>query len=787
MVPPFGYKITPSPPPTQSLTKSARKIQSAPDTLAARSHGLFAALSANASFDLLTYPPKHLQPRNQFLLSLFTKTSLDAPRPFLSVPPTLCVSAAGAVFIAGNELTKKIKSYPDLQAIPEKDIKQMLMRMARRDLSDQAAPLAIIKRAKPGTNSNETTLVYTLPELERAIATAIQSPSPASSAVVIQKYVRPKGAQAWLVRIVYKSKQHTGTDGYSYVLNDTDPLVTNRLSATSCSIVKSASAKSWAEPRAMFEKFVAYAEVSLNTKFKMLAGDFVMDADNTWWFLQVKAFERRDDMPIGTNDENASTVTTQQQPATKNANAGVASCIGDYCEEVLNAEDRLLYPNPSPSSRHLTTYKDILVDRLLQKHLKEKAEKVAERKKKLEEREKEYQVLMGLDLDSEEMEAIAAEIEKDREEEAMEAANGNLMNVMAGVDVQSLEKRLLQTISKRDRMKLYDSMGVCPSCHNRYSHNKKLVEAASNVEAAAKKIKAKEKRMEREMTEKAALDARIRGGRGAVGLDDFMQNAKSQLKGGNVEGGLVGGGGLVMDGAVGGMSTDHLEDIQRVPTRQRAKNRGRFHEVTNTAENSEDEGEGGGGEEEEEEEERETIKEEKEIEQRVEDTFDGYNPTFDINIDDIMNSLESEMDAIRIGGKDPSPEKQAQMKKNGVKGKEMPRFRPMSEIAVDEHQFWASDSYKEELVNEIREDLTRGLRVKVTCEATTLESELKSMMHSIFHEDEVKRNTQSSNLGEEDAAVVTTFSFMAVPKLNFMLLDEESKLKRVEMVLHPCN
>jgi len=72
------------------------------------------------------------------------------------------------------------------------------------------------------------------------------------------------------------------------------------------------------------------------------------------------------------------------------------------------------------------------------------------------------------------------------------------------------------------------------------------------------------------------------------------------------------------------------------------------------------------------------------------------------------------------------------------------------------------------------------------CEASTLESELKSMMHSIFHEDEVKRNTQSSSVGGEDD-VATTFSFMAVPKLVFSVLDEDTKLKRVEMVLHPCN
>ena len=79
------------------------------------------------------------------------------------------------------------------------------------------------------------------------------APSPPSSLyshrVRVQKYVKPKGSQAWIVRVVFKSKQHTGTDGFSYVLNDTDPHLTNRKSADTCSIVKSASAKSWSEPR----------------------------------------------------------------------------------------------------------------------------------------------------------------------------------------------------------------------------------------------------------------------------------------------------------------------------------------------------------------------------------------------------------------------------------------------------------------------------------------------------------------------------------------------------------
>ena len=116
----------------------------------------------------------------------------------------------------------------------------------------------------------------------------------ARSAVCIQKYVKPRGNQAWIVRVVFKHKEDTGTEGFSYVINDTDAFVTNSKNPNTCSIVKSASSKSWAEPRQLLDKFVPVAERSLNVRFKMLAGDFVLDRNQKWWFLQVKAFELRD-------------------------------------------------------------------------------------------------------------------------------------------------------------------------------------------------------------------------------------------------------------------------------------------------------------------------------------------------------------------------------------------------------------------------------------------------------------------------------------------------------------
>ena len=88
----------------------------------------------------------------------------------------------------------------------------------------------------------------------------------------------------------------TGTDGFSYVVNDSDPFLTNSKDPLTCSIVKSASARSWPAPREMLEALLRAAEQRLRVRFKMLAGDFVCDRDQRWHFLQVKAFELRGEL-----------------------------------------------------------------------------------------------------------------------------------------------------------------------------------------------------------------------------------------------------------------------------------------------------------------------------------------------------------------------------------------------------------------------------------------------------------------------------------------------------------
>ena len=52
----------------------------------------------------------------------------------------------------------------------------------------------------------------------------------------------------------------------------------------------------------------------------------------------------------------------------------------------------------------------------------------------------------------------------------------------------------------RDRLKLYDTIKVCCPCHSRYSNFKQLLEAATDATDKAKKIRMKEKKVEKELS-----------------------------------------------------------------------------------------------------------------------------------------------------------------------------------------------------------------------------------------------------------------------------------------------
>ena len=264
-----------------------------------------------------------------------------------------------------------------------------------------------------------------------------------------------------------------------------------------------------------------------------------------------------------------------------------------------------------------------------------------------------------------------------------------------------------------------------------------------------------------------------------------------------------------------GRSTEDVEMLQRVPTRQKTGWKGPREVKGGDEQGVGEVGEGAGEVEGEGDEEKEEG-EDKRIDSRVEGTFDGYDPSFDIDIDKIMGNLNSEMDQITLAKNDEEAQIKKRLGGSELEKANVPLFRPVSEIVVDESQFWTSDSYKEELVAEVREDLTRGLKIKVEVEAVASYTELKSLLHSIFHEEEVKRNCMLVSLAgggsppskaaakkrdegggkdesvegedegeEEEKEAGASYDYRGVPKVLFTKLD--ANFIRAEMMLTPCN
>ena len=708
MVKQFGYKMSLSP----RRGRDSRQVQSAPENISSRSHALFASLSSASSFEGVKYQGSHLKPRLPFLAALLaSKGVAECP---IHLPTTLLLHRNVVIFSAAGQ---KLKIF-DVGNVPGKVQKQMLLKLltgggggggGSAGSSDSRGfggsfggggashPVAVLKRSNVAENSNKTLLIHNAKELEMNLTSLIGGAligNPEAESACIQKYVKPKGNQSWIVRVVYKHRQDTNTDGFSYVLNDTDPFVTSSKDPATCSIVKSASSKSWSEPRALLDTFLAFAERKLQRKFKMLAGDFLMDGNQKWWFLQVKAFEMRDtihqpavagEARSSKNDsaesgfapkEGAAAVVDDEDEENvlehdyeeiqklKLRRRSTSDCVGEYCHEILSAADKILYPDEA--KMHVLAYKDILKTRQIEALLEKNKEKIS----------------------------------------AMtDMGDGAILKEMLGVEIFSLEKRLLASISQRDRMKLYDPVKVCCSCHLKYSRNKRLLDDATEYEDAAEKIRKTEKKAEREFTSRAVLDARIKGGKGAVCLDDFLQNTKTLLKGGGAEGGAIGGGGVIIDLT---RKTDHIEDIERVPTRQRSNWKGSREAreaVPGDAESGgngemkdskdadavhEEEKGGGGAAAEAQEQENAQRK----IRAEAEEAIDGYNPSFDLDIDGIMNVLDAEMDAITLGASDDARDAASKNMLQGQSKSDIPLFRPMSEILVDESQFWTSENYK---------------------------------------------------------------------------------------------
>jgi len=726
-----------------------------------RSHKLFESLSSNCSFESLCYPDG---------LDFYPRLHFFSPR-FVSASDGIGVRMAPMLVHAHDQISyisaDRCRTY-DINGIPVKEKRMIVMSMCangnedgrnqtestrgsnskilnniRKNITENETrsthphPIAVLKRSNKKKNFNNIELIYGVDQLKKKLEELITGRSCSSGgdeAVCIQKYIKPKGQTAWLVRIVWKLKEDCGTEGYSYVLNDTDKFVIDSKSPISCGIVKSASSKSWPEARDIMEKFVKLSEERLGKRFSMVAGDFIMESDGRWNFVQVKSFKLRDQIyQVAENKKTGEGGSKINDNPNGSNSSNMGKCCGQlYCHEQLTPEEHIVYP--IKSQLHKISYKDILLDKFAKQEL--------------------------------------AEINQ---------AGLKEEDTPVFVNLYKLETKMLQKINQRDKLRLYNSVSVCGACHNRITTNKKLMEDTVNVDLAKAKMAKNQKKEKERLVKRAVIDAKIKGGRGAVGLDDFIQNAKHLQNLGEGDGENVGGGVLVGAGEGGSVDAIALLEEGGEGEGQQAeikKNEGEEEEedydeiLKRMLEDNKREAEAiiyNEGVLDMSEEERTRLEQEA-IERKVNEAFNGYNPEFAVDIDSVMGKMNDEMDNISLGAKYASVPKKVEKKNYKVLNDEgndvrspVIKFRPVHSVRINEARYWSNEDYKEEALGEILDTINRGMKCRIVAQGMD-EVDLTSLLHSIYHEDCIK---DSVKLGSKGA-----IGLMGVPKIIFDICEE---------------
>ena len=475
----------------------------------------------------------------------------------------------------------------------------------------------------------------------------------------------------------------------------------------------------------------------MGRKFSSIAGDFVMDGDGAWWFIQVKAFSLSLSLSLSVSLSLSlrAVKKTEGGKVGGKKEASNDNCAGTYCHEELTETEQIVYPGKE--QRHNIAFKDILLDKFAQLELKRM-----------------------------------------------------IVNVKEGeippyVNLYKLETKMLNDIGQRDKLRLYDSCSVCSACHNRYFANKKMMEETAQMDLAKSKAQKNLKKKEDQIMRKAVVDSKSKGGRGAVGLDDFLQNAKhlqnEKGMGGVMLGGGGGGGGGGGRGGGGGGGADAIAMLE-----------GEADDMVNVKKNE------GGAEAELDydamlqkmlddnkqeaerliyqnnnasvltEEEQDAI-EKAAIDKRVADAFEGYVPDFAVDIGDVMEKMDEEMNAINLGSQWEYLAKE-EVKKGGriidendnIRSPVM-KFRPVHSVHIRDNKYWTNDEYKNAILDEVMETVNRGMKCR--CVAIGLdENDLTSLLHSVYHEEGIKGSVELSKGG--------AVGLMGVPKVLFEICEE---------------
>lgn len=122
---------------------------------------------------------------------------------------------------------------------------------------------------------------------------------------VVQKYVKPIGSKAFVVRAVWrKDNKH-----YSYVIsnkasmydpekiNESVKFITHPATYGSCTIVETKRGRYIDDTIPYLLNIAKFLWTVLKAKFTEIVGDFIKDESDNWWLINIKAFRLEEPIP----------------------------------------------------------------------------------------------------------------------------------------------------------------------------------------------------------------------------------------------------------------------------------------------------------------------------------------------------------------------------------------------------------------------------------------------------------------------------------------------------------
>ncbi|KAA6374578.1 MAG: hypothetical protein EZS28_029895, partial [Streblomastix strix] len=244
------------------------------------------AFGEDRGYNYDNYPA---QPLITFFPLLVRKTTAAKHVP---ITAKLCIPIPDTfVFLQKDELRWWLITSDDgcLEKIEQFTNRDMMLAIGRPRGRENELTAVMKVKTRKGLN-NELTILNT-EDLKNLII------SPPANDYILQRFIQAKGLHPWFTRVVWNYGQAAiayNIQGRNLFSDDTEGDFRKRFSVCTDVVghatVFKTSGIGVAEPIGITETIVNYVQRQHGIHLQQMACDFIKDANDKWWFLQVKAF-----------------------------------------------------------------------------------------------------------------------------------------------------------------------------------------------------------------------------------------------------------------------------------------------------------------------------------------------------------------------------------------------------------------------------------------------------------------------------------------------------------------